>query len=400
MSDTDLLDSELETDLGEEDGAVESDPSSDEGMQLHTKKFALQHLLDKAASVVPSKDIMPVLKNFQVEAKAGSVRVTATDLELSVIATSEMVTVQKPGSAVFPAKRLMEIVKEAEDGDLVITVEGQKAKVEVGRTHWTLQLMDGDDYPELPNIEDIEFHPIDRAKFVGWIRSVRYAAATETVRPSLMVIDISDGQMRASDGVRFQQVTVGKEIPIDISIPINAVDDLVKILSTTEAPKIELGEDEESLFFKVGGDTFIAQKLNAVFPDVDEQLLKPALANDQVLNVDRNDLVKAIKRVRITADPETNAVILALTKDKMTVKSKDKYGSTCEEELDVKWDGKDREVAFNHTHLLQMLNMTDLSSCEFRLGEDTKTRPSPLLLRDDDAGQVGMLNQIRTDWLG
>lgn len=371
-----------------------------EGLKLHTKKFALQHLLDKAASVVPSKDILPVLKNFQVEATAGKVRVTATDLELSVIATSEMVTVQQPGTAVFPAKRLMEIVKEAEDGDLTISVENGEAKIEVGKTHWTLKLMDGSDYPELPDIEEVEFHSVDRAKFVGWIRSVRHAAATETTRPSLMVIDISGGQMRASDGVRFQQVTVGKEIPIDISIPINAVDDLVKILQTTEAPKIELGEDEESLFFKVGGDTFIAQKLNAVFPDVDEQLLKPALANDQVLNVDRNDLAKAIKRVRITADPETNAVVLDLSKDKMQVKSKDKYGSTCTEDLDVKWDGKDRSVAFNHEHLLQMLNMTDLASCEFRLGEDTKTRPSPILLRDDEAGQVGMLNQLRTDWLG
>ena len=373
------------------------DPSV--GLSLQTKKFALQHLLDKAASVVPSKDILPVLKNFQVEAKGGSVRVTATDLELSVVATSEMVTVTKEGSAVFPAKRLMEIVKEAEDGDLIITVKDGEAKVEVGRTHWTLKLMSGDDYPELPEIDKIEFHEIDRAKFVGWIRCVRYAAATETVRPSLMVIDIAGGQMRATDGVRFQQVTVGKEIPIDISIPINAVDDLVKILSTTEAPKVELGQDDESLFFKVGGDVFIAQKLNAVFPDLDEQLLKPALANDQILNVDRGDLVKAIKRVRITADPETNAVILALSTNKMNVKSKDKYGSTCEEELDVKWGGKDREIAFNHTHLLQMLGMTDLSSCEFRLGEDTKTRPSPLLLRDDAAGQVGMLNQLRVDWI-
>lgn len=385
---------------GDQEVSESSSLEESMGLQLQTKKFALQHLLDKAASVVPSKDILPVLKNFLVEAKSGLVRVTATDLELSVIATSEMVTVTQAGSAVFPAKRLMEIVREAEDGDLIITVKDGEAKVEVGRTHWSLKLMDGSDYPELPEVDEIKFHSIDRAKFLGWIRAVRYAAATETVRPSLMVIDISNGQMRASDGVRFQQVSVGKEIPIDISIPINAVDDLVKILSTTEAPKIDLGEDEDSLFFRVGGDIFIAQKLNAVFPDVDAQLLKPSLLNDQVLNVDRADLIKAIKRVRITADPETNAVILSLTKGKMLVKSKDKYGSTCDEELDVKWDGKNRDVAFNHSHLIQMLNMSDQASCEFRLGEDTKQRPSPLLLRDDSAGQVGVLNQLRTDWLG
>lgn len=378
---------------------TEVEKSEVPGFKLKTKKFALQHLLDKAQWVIPTKDLLPVLKNFLVEVSPGKVRVTATDLELSIVASNEMVDVEKSGRAVFPARRLLDIVREAGDGDIEIEVKDGEARIEVNRTQWTLKLMSGADYPELPDVSKLKFHQIDRAKFIAAIRAVRYAAATETVRPSLMLIDVTNGEMRASDGVRFQQIKVGKDIPIDIQIPINAVDDLIKILHTSESPTIEIGEDENTLIFRVSGDVFLAQKLNATFPDVNDMLLKPALANDQELHADRQDLVSAIKRVRITADPETSAIVLHLDKDRMLVTSKDKYSSTCEEEVDVSWSGPKRKVAFNHTHLLDMLDMTDVKTCKFFLGPDTKTRPSPILLRDDETGLLGVLNQVRVDWI-
>jgi DNA polymerase-3 subunit beta len=378
----------------------ELDTLSDEGvvLRLSTKKFSLQTLLEKAIAIVPTKDIMPVLKNFYVDAKAGSIRIAATDLELSLVVTTDMVAVQVPGVAVFPAKRLLEIVKEAEEGDLLLEVKDGTAHIQIGRTRWSIKLMDGSDYPSLPTLSKIKFHFIDRSKFLAAISSVRYAAATDTVRPSLMMISILSGRMRAADGVRFQQVVL-EDFPLDIQIPINAVDDLVKILKTTETEQIEVGETDSTIIFRVAADVFVAQKLMADFPNVDEILLKPALTNDQELYVDRKELIAAIKRVRITADPETSAVRLILTKDNMRVTSKDKYGSHAEEELDVKWDSGDREVAFNHSHLLDMLYMADVKTCKMLLGADTKTRPSPLRLVDADTGTDGILNQVRLEWI-
>lgn len=371
-----------------------------QGPALQTKKFALQALLDKAASVVPTKDLMPVLKNFLIEATPGRIRVVATDLVLSVAAVSEMVTVTREGTCVLPAKRLLEIVKEAGDGDLLLDVADGTATITVGRTVWRIKIMSGDDYPDLPTVEDVTFYALDRSKFSNAITSVRYAAATETHRASLMMLDLSSGRLRASDGVRFQQckLPVPEGFP-DIQIPINAVDDLVKILRGTEATEIEVGEDDDSLIFKIGGDVFIAQKLNATFPDMDEALIKPALANQDSLIVDRQDLISAIKRVRITADPETSAVILRLSTDKILVTAKDKYGSEASEEVDAKWSLKDRQVAFNHAHLLDMLSMAEMKACEFKLGVDTKTRPAPILLEDPETGSLGILNQIRVDFL-
>lgn len=372
-------------------------PDTSSSLEFECKKFVLQTLIDKASSVLPSRDLMPVLKNFQFEVSDLELRVIATDLELSVVSQTQMVSIKKPGSAVFPGRNLLDIVKSAEDGDLILKVEDGKCHIQVGRTEWNLLLMDGTDYPPLPDLDEVELFPVDRAEFLDGISAVRYAAAIDTVRPQLMMIDVQEGKMRASDGTRFQQVSVN--VPIDVSIPIGAIEDLVRLLKTTEQEKILIGEDDNHLIFRFGSDTFIASKLTVEFPDIESRLLKPAAANNQELHIDREELSAAIKRIRVTADEETSAILLELEKDKCRVSSRDKYGQNASELLDVSWDHGERTIAVNHAYLTDMLNMLDAKSCNFWLGEDTKTRRSPLMLRDDETGLIGIISQIRIEML-
>lgn len=387
MSEQDVLDPETETTSTEDEIVI----------SLETKKFVFQAALEKAASVLPTRDVMPVLKNFLIEVTPGKVRVVATDLELSVVAETEMVMVQKSGTAVFPGKRLLDMVKEAEEEDMRLEVRANgEATIEVNRTSWTIKLQDGEDYPPLPDDEDLEFVPVKRSELLDGLRAVRYAAARDSIRPTLMMVDVSEGRMRAADGVRFQQVDT-PNVP-DVQIPVNAVDDLVKLLRTTEAEEVEIGSAEDHLVFRVGSDSFLCNKLVAEFPDVDAVLLQPALANDMEMHIDREELMGAIKRARITADEESNAIAVRLTKNAMEVAARDKFGNDSSVDLDCAWDGPDHEIGLNWRHLLEMLEMADVKSCHFYIGKDGKTRKSPILLRDEETGLLAVLNQVRLDW--
>lgn len=386
------------------DPAIEAPPTeepafdTESDLRIQTKKFVLQALFEKSSSVVPSKDIMPVLKNFQIEAKPGQIRVLATDLELSVVSYTEMVQVARPGTAVLPAKKILEILRDAEDEEMVIDIREGVAYIEAGRTKWTLKLQNGDDYPPLPDIADIELHAIDRGKLLSSIGSVRHAAATETTRPSLMMIDVADGKMTACDGVRFQQTLLEENFPLDFQIPVGAVDDLVKLLRMTDLDSIGIGESDFHLVFKVGQDVFIASKLMAQFPDVEQLLLKPALRNDAVLQLDTDDLKAAVKRVKINSDPETSAIILELSENLVTVKSQDKFGNASSEDVPADWSQAEREIVVNHKFLMDMLSMYDGKSAKFKLGVDTKSRKSPILLEDDTTQTKGIIQQMRSDW--
>jgi DNA polymerase-3 subunit beta len=367
-------------------------------LKIRTKRFVFQALFEKASSVVPSKDIMPVLKNFQVEALAGRLRVVATDLELSVVTTTEMVQTERTGVAVFPAKKILEIIREAEDEDMVIDVQDGVASITVGPSSWTLRLQNGDDYPPLPEISEIQLHEVDRVKFLGAVNSVRLAAAADTTRPSLMMINVQDGKMTACDGTRIQQALL-PGFPLAIQIPIGAVEDLVKLLRTTDLAEVGIGESDYHLVFRIGTDVFIANKLMAQFPDVEVMLLQPALRNSERLLVDRGDLATAVKRVKITADPETSAIVLRLDTNSLTVESKDKFGNAAVERLDASWARSSRLVVVNHKFLTDMLSMYDGKSCLFKLGEDTRSRKSPVMLVDEETGVTGIIQQMRADWV-
>jgi len=360
------------------------------------KKFVAQGLFEKASAVVPAKDILPVLKNFQVEVKSDSLSVVATDMELSVVCHTELVAVEDPGTVVLPAKKMLEIIRESADGDIEISVSEGAATISAGGARWLLRLPTGEDYPAIPDTSQVTWTEVPRERFLAAIQAVRGAAARDMNRPSLMMIDVSNEKMTACDGVRFQQTTL-TGFPLSLQIPVGAVDDLVKLLKATEVEKIEVGETEFHLVFKVGTDEFVAAKLMATFPDVEELLLRPALMNHDQFDVVTKDLVDAVRRVRINADEDSSAIVLELSKDSCVVVSRDKFGNRAEETISGVWEYADRKVAVNHQYLLDMLAMHTGTSCTFYLGTDTKSRKSPLMLRDKET--IGIVNQMRLDWV-
>jgi DNA polymerase III subunit beta len=369
-------------------------PTDTAQLGFTTKKFVLLTLLDRASSVVPSRDVMPLLKNFQITVETpGRLTVVATDMELSVVTTTEMVTVETPGVAIFPAKKFLDILNQGEDTDVQVSVSAGTARVVIGRTSWSLRLLPGADYPDMPDVGSIEFTSVDREKFLVGLQSVRYAAAREVNRHSLMMIDVTEGLFTACDGTRIQQAPLGAELDLSLQIPVGAIDNLVKLLKASELDKIEIGLSDTRLVFRIGTDLFLINKLMAQFPDVEELLLRPALSNKDRLTVDRAELETAVRRVRITADPETSAIGLVLTPNRLVVTSRDKLDNGAEEALSVEWLGSNRTVVVNHKFLLELLAMYGGMSCAFYLGPDSRSRKSPLLLKDD-SGSIGLIQQM------
>src|ERR1051325_11461647 len=90
--------------LGDDD-ATPDEIVPGEVLAFQIKKFVLQALLEKAITVVPTRDVMPVLKCFKFDLDDSNLRVIASDLEMTLIATTTMITPTTPGISVFPARK-------------------------------------------------------------------------------------------------------------------------------------------------------------------------------------------------------------------------------------------------------------------------------------------------------
>lgn len=373
-------------------------PVSGVTCELRIKRFVLKEILEKAATVVPTRDVAPVLKNVQVAAKGGRLRVAATDTELSMVASTELVEILVEGTCVLPAKRMLDILKEAGEFDVHLRVSGTSAAITIGRTTWNQVLATGADFPDVSApLGDTVLTAVGREAFAFALGQVRYAACRDANRANLMMISITGDMMTAADGARFARIPT-EPLGFDCQIPIDAVDDLLRLLKNHDLDEIHVGQTPTGLIFTFGTDTFIVTTLLSEFPDLEAQWLRPALANKHLLTVNRAELLSAIRRVRISADTNTSAIALTLSRDLVTVAARDKYRNAATEPVHACWDGPERTLVLNHAYLVDALTHHAGEECAFALGDDTRTRKTPLLLRDADTGGIAVLQQMNLDW--
>lgn len=366
--------------------------SSDLAFTVRTHVF--RRLLDRASRVVPTKDIVPILKNFLVSVRDGVLTVSATDLELSVVSRTEYVLEIVPGTGVVPAKKLLDIVKSlSDDIDIEIFISNGELRVEADGSSWSVRLPIDSEYPSIPS-SSVASTPVDRARFLHSIRSVWHAASKDLSRSNLMFIHIDKGKVTSCDGVRFQQSYLG-DCDLSIQIPIGAVEDLISLLRDSTSSEVFVGQTDTHLLFSIGDDLFAANKAVESFPDIETVILRPSLENNRMLRVSREDLSTAIDRVRINADEDTHAIGIRLSNNSMTLEAKDKVGSTAfHGPIEAEWGYGDRLLVVNYRFLIDMLQACTSSTCEFYLGDDSKRRKFPVLLKDEESSTVGVVQQM------
>lgn len=398
--------------LGSQESPFAGDPelqsASYPPFAIQSKAMVLKSLAERAAGVVPSRDFYPLLQHFLVTVTPGRMLLAATDLELSVLASTELVvTTLPPGresvTAVLPARRLLECLRAAPEGDVLIAVDADTATVNAGDVQWTLHLRDSADYPDLPDLSQVPLEKASREGLLSGLKAVRHAVGRDAGRPQLTMVDITDGVATGCDNARLAQAPV-PELSFSLQVPAAgspaAVDELIRILASGAADEIEAGETDHSLVFNVGSYTFLCAKPTAKFPHVQKQLLAPSLSNDQVLTVMKADLLRAVRRVRINADPGTSAIGLRLGKGSLTVFSRDTKHNTAEERLEAGWDGEERVVVLNHAYLADALESYPAGEVTAMLGKDSAKRRSAVLLRDSDSGFVAVLQQMLASLVG
>lgn len=362
-----------------------------DSVRFQIQKNILLALLDKVSLVVPVKADNLALKNFYVQ--VGDVlKITGHDGFHSLIVSTKLFEPVARGSMMLPAKMLTEILRSVPDVLVDIEFINGTIIVVAGGASWELRALSGLAYPNvLPKVPGTPPAEVDRTAFLEALSTVKYAVARDVARPGLKMIDIRHNKMTACDGNRFQRAPINCP-PMQIGR--ESVDLIQRVLESSTSPNFLLGEADNKLVFKVDKTLLLVTKPTAKFPHAEQLFLRPALNNDQELIVSKDELVSAIKHVRLCADEDTSAIALKLTKDKIEVSTRDEVGNKSKEVISATWKGKSRTLTVHHKYLLEALAVHNQDECKFMLGEDAQSRKSPLLLMDADSGKVGVVQQM------
>ena len=357
-----------------------------------------QFTVKKIALVSTLKRIVSFMPKTSSEARESMVKVIASDSKIELVLSQPSVHMQSGCEAivadvgtpfVISGRKLLEIATTAET-DVQFTFDGTRVEVSSGASKWLVPVFKAN----IPH-KDVDMTPtitFDSYDLITGLNTVKYAAATDSVRPSLFMVDVEDGRVRACNGYRYHEVNI-QEPGLTFQLPGAMIDGFISVLRFFDGD-VGFMREGNRFYFQNNLDVFSMTKITAKFPDLDKILVRPLKSQSPaLLKSNRSDLLNAIKKVRVASDEDYPYIEMHISKSEVLFRCSQNTGAEAVSSVAASWDNKPRIANFDAVSLQESIKAAWDEDIEMRFGRDTKDRRSPLVIEGD--GAWSMLNQVK-----
>ncbi|MDX1540900.1 MAG: DNA polymerase III subunit beta [Geminicoccaceae bacterium] len=360
-------------------------------MRLAIERAALLKSLSHVQSVVERRTTIPILSNVKVEAEAGGVGLTATDLDLSVVERAEA-EIEQPGATTAGAHTLYDVVRKLPDGSR-ITIEtgdgGQELHLRAGRSHFDLPCLPASDFPSMTDEGLDHQFALDAQTLRRLIDKTRFAISTEETRYYLNGVhlhmkEMDDGGARfravATDGHRLARVEIdppeGAEGMPPVIVPRKTIVEVRKLIDDRDDDEpIRIRLSRARIRFDVGQAILRSRLIDGTFPDYERVI---PTGNDRQMVAPAKLLSEAVDRVATISTEKSRAVKLAVDDGRLKLLAVSPDAGRAEEEIDVAFSGESLEIGFNARYILDMSLQIDGDDIEILMSD----AGSPTIIKD------------------
>jgi DNA polymerase III subunit beta len=352
-------------------------------MILRVGKSAFLKELTLIQGVVEKKSTIPILSNLLLETKNGGVSIKGTDLDVSISTWCETETKQE-GSVCIQAKKLFEIVRALPESEIEIKRnEGDQVTIVCERSKFKMPALAKDNFPEIKDFSGPSV-AISADIFKTFISHIIFAITNEESRYALngAKFELSEKNMRmvATDGHRLsfieKQSNFGSK-NLDVLIPKKTLAELARLSSETD-DSVELGRDDNHLFFRVGKRLLASRTLSGQFPNYELVLPKE---NNNRISIESERICAAIRRVALMSDERSHAIKFEIDQGQIHITSQAAEVGEAGELLSVDYAGPAVTVGFNALYLLELFSVIPSGEVLFEF----KDGNSQIQIRQKDA---------------
>lgn len=333
-------------------------------MQFVVSKQNLQKELGFVQGVVEKKNTIPVLSNILIESVGeGSVRLTGTDLDVTIRCDMDAEDISTPGAICVQARKLFEIARLLPDAPVSFKKEDNDwVTVTCAKSRFKMVGIARDAFPEVPSFKSAPIK-ISADVVKGFVDRTIFAITQEEGRYTLsgakFILDENGARMVTTDGHRLAYVERkavsknGAADSIDTLIPRKTLAELTK-LTTGYDGDISLGMDGNHIFFEVGPRLLISRMLYGQFPNYDMVMPKN---NDKSIQFDGTLLNAAIRRVALMSDERSHAIRFHLEPNQLVISSQNAEEGEANETIQAEYSGEETDIGFNAQYLQDFLNV-------------------------------------------
>lgn len=346
--------------------------------------------LSSINGVITTNPVVPILENFLFEINDGTLTITASDLQTSMITEIE-VEAKEDGSIAIPAKILLETLRNLPEQPVTFSIDADTYSIEINSDNGRYKLSgeNATDFPKIPTVSDGYAVNMSSGVLGQAINSTIYATSNDELRPAMtgvyIKLDETNTTFVATDShrlIRYRRVDIASDMAHSMIIPRKALT-LLKSTLPSENTNVNLEFNASNAFFNFNNIKMICRLIDERFPDYDNVIPSD---NENIMNISKAALLSSLKRIAIYANKTTHQVRLKITGSELMISAEDlDFSNEANERLSCEHDGEDIEIGFNAKFLIEMLNNLDADQLTLKL--NAPNRAGIILPSDQDENE-------------
>jgi len=379
-------------------------------MEIVLSKNCLNTALTHTFGIADRKSSMQILSNVLISTVGPKqVQFATTDLNISVNGIFPA-QVKDEGSITILAKTLHDIVRSMPEGEITIQTENETVTVTGGRSKFKLLGLSSEDFPKLPEIEEVNFFEVDSLLVCKMIDRTSFSISSDETRPHINGgLFQGDGKilrMVTTDGHRLSKVEYktdsGGFYNFHMVIPNKGIIEIKKLLEEGEGPAF-IGSMEGSLFLKkevevekaVDGEppqmadfVLVSKLIDAEFPPYD-QVIPNSFEKDIV--VLRQPIFEALKRVSVVSSERTLGVKFVFSEGALEILTDNPSVGEGSELVDINYSSEEMAIGFNARYFIEVLSVLNEEEIHLELSGPL----DPVVVKSSDGSFIGVIMPMR-----
>lgn len=334
-------------------------------MKLVCNGNDLSDAVGKVFKAVSTRSTNPILEGIKLKAENGTLRLTATDLELS-IEKIIVADVKIEGETVVPGRFFAEFVKKLTQEQIELSLtDGSRLKIKYTDSEGELQCLSADDYPVIKELDGAQKFVIVRNELKDLVNKVAFSVATDDARPMLkgVLLEIDEITLTgvALDGYRMAKCVKPIEkttAMMHALVPARCLTEIARLIDDSTDP-VEVCIQKNYLAIDLEHTRVTTRLLDIDFINY-KQIIPPYF--ETIATLPKEQFEEGLERaILLSRTDKSNLVRFDLKENLMQLSSASEIGNITEK-IFIKLDGKDLSISFNAKYFTEILRYVDTDS--------------------------------------
>lgn len=345
-------------------------------MKFIISQSALIKALTLTGKAIKDNTVMPILETYRFKITDGILEITGSSMEVFITKRIKIDAAENVSIAI-PSGKLLDIINKLPDQPLTFEVTETKVdkaksfglKITYSNGKCDMSVEDGDDFPDVKPGSDIVLK-LDSELLLGCINKTLFAVGKDELRPAITGVLLNiENKVATFTGTNATLLSTF-DMPLtqeDKSVSIVPAKVLGILQGVPLQKTVEVSISKKNIKFDIDEDTTIISVLiDEKFPDYKGIIPD---GNDNVLTINKDELLSAIGRVSVFSNEKTALVRLELGDEIKLFGGDEDFKRNAEETLTGLYAGDEMSIGLSAKLLMQAISKLKTDEVHFSLSK-------------------------------